>query len=175
MSTFQDSAYFEQVFKDNWELMYQSAYSKIGDQSIVEDILQEIFIDIWQRRDSLEIKSGIKGYLLTAVKYHVMKYFGELAKSRTNTASSLPESFYEDDVFGFEELYKEIEIVVEMLPPRAQLVFRLSRLEGYSVDEIAENLKISPQTVHNQLTKSLKIMRGELKHLVPVLAIYLIV
>src|SRR5690606_13453634 len=126
-STFQDSAYFEQVFKDNWELMYQSAYSKIGDQSIVEDILQEIFIDIWQRRDSLEIKSGITGYLLTAVQYNVMKYLGEMAKSRTHTASSLPECFYEDNVFGFEELYKEIDIVVEMLPPRAQLVFRLSR------------------------------------------------
>ncbi|WP_339865878.1 sigma-70 family RNA polymerase sigma factor [uncultured Algoriphagus sp.] len=174
MSTFQNSAHFEQVFKDNWELMYQSAYSKIGDQSIVEDILQEIFIDIWQRRASLEIKSGIKGYLLTAVKYQVMKHFDEQAKNRTNTANNLPESFYEEDVFAFEELYKEIEIAVEMLPPRAQLVFRMSRLEGYSVDEIAEKLKISPQTVHNQLTKSLKIMRGELKHLAPALAVYFI-
>lgn len=171
MSTFQNSAYFEQVFKDNWELMYQSAYSKIGDQSIVEDILQEIFIDIWQRRESLLIKSGVKGYLLTAVKYQVMKHFDELEKSRAN---SLPESFYEDDVFAFEELYKEIEIAVEMLPPRAQLVFRMSRLEGYSVDEIAEKLTISPQTVHNQLSKSLKILRGELKHLAPALAVYFI-
>ena len=154
--------------------MYQSAYSKIGDQSIVEDILQEIFIDIWQRRASLEIKSGIKGYLLTAVKYQVMKHFDELAKSRANRTDSLPESFYEEDVFGFDELYKEIEIAVEMLPARSQLVFRMSRLEGYSVDEIADQLKISPQTVHNQLSKSLKILRGELKHLAPALAIYLV-
>jgi len=174
MSIFQNSAHFEQIFKDNWELMYQSAYSKIGDQSIVEDVLQEIFIDIWQRREKLEITSSIKGYLLTAVKYQVMKYFDELAKNRANSSHSLPESFYEEDVFGFEELYKEIEIAVEMLPSRAQLVFRLSRLEGYSVDEIADKLKISPQTVHNQLTKSLKIMRGELKHLAPALAIFFI-
>lgn len=174
MSTFQNSAHFEQVFKDNWELMYQSAYSKIGDQSIVEDILQEIFIDIWQRRDSLEIKSGIKAYLLTAVKYQVMKHFDELAKVRANSSNILPESFYEEDIFGFEELYNEIEIAVEMLPPRAQLVFRMSRLEGYSVDEIADKLKISPQTVHNQLSKSLKIMRGELKHLAPAIAVYIL-
>lgn len=174
MSTFQNSAHFEQVFKDNWELMYQSAYSKIGDQSIVEDILQEIFIDIWQRRDSLEIKSGIKAYLLTAVKYQVMKHFDELAKVRANSSNTLPESFYEENIFGFEELYNEIEIAVEMLPPRAQLVFRMSRLEGYSADEIADKLKISPQTVHNQLSKSLKIMRGELKHLAPAIAVYIL-
>ncbi len=174
MSTFQNSAHFEQIFKDNWELMYQSAYSKIGDQSIVEDILQEIFIDIWQRRETLVILSGIKSYLLTAVKYQVMKYFDELAKIRANSASTLPESFYEDDMFGFEELCQEIEIAVEMLPPRSQLVFRMSRLEGYSADEIAEKLKISPQTVHNQLSKSLKIIRGELKHLAPALVIFLL-
>ncbi len=174
MSTFQNTAHFEQVFKDNWELMYQSAYSKIGDQAVVEDILQEIFIDIWQRRESLEIKSGIKAYLLTAVKYQVMKHFDELAKLRKGNSNSLPEAFYEEDVFGFEELFHEIEIAVEMLPPRAQLVFRMSRLEGYSADEIADKLKISPQTVHNQLSKSLKIMRGELKHLAPALALYLL-
>ncbi|REG90946.1 sigma-70 family RNA polymerase sigma factor [Algoriphagus antarcticus] len=173
MSPFQNSSHFEQIFKDNWELMYQSAYSKIGDQSIVEDILQEIFIDIWQRRDSLEIKSGIKTYLFTAVKYQVMKHFDELAKSRANSSNTLPESTYEEDVFGLEELYKEIEVAVEMLPPRSQLVFRMSRLEGYSTDEIAEKLKISPQTVNNQLTKSLKIMRSELKHLAPALIICL--
>ncbi|MDR7129236.1 RNA polymerase sigma-70 factor (ECF subfamily) [Algoriphagus sp. 4150] len=174
MSTFQNSTHFEQVFKDNWELMYQSAYSKIGDQSVVEDILQEIFIDIWQRRESLVITSGIKAYLLTAVKYQVMRYFDELAKTRSDSKNTLPESFYEEDVFGFEELYKEIEIAVEMLPPRARLVFRMSRLEGYSVDEIAEKMNISPQTVHNQLSKSLKIMRGELKHLAPAIAVYIL-
>jgi RNA polymerase sigma-70 factor (ECF subfamily) len=174
MSTFQNSAHFEQVFKDNWELMYQSAYSKIGDQCVVEDMLQEIFVDIWQRRASLEIQTGIKGYLLTAVKYQVMKYFDELTKIRKQSNTFLSESFYEEDIFGFDELYKEIEIALEMLPPRAQLVFRMSKLEGYSVDEIAEKLTISPQTVHNQLSKSLKIIRGELKHLAPALAIYLI-
>ena len=174
MSNFQNTAHFEQVFKDNWELMYQSAYSKIGDQSVVEDMLQEIFIDIWQRRASLEIKSGIKGYLLTSVKYQVMKHFDEQAKSKSKSTDALPESFYEEDIFGFDELYKEIEIAVDMLPPRAQLIFRMSKLEGYSVDEIAEKLTISPQTVHNQLSKSLKILRGELKHLAPALAIYLV-
>lgn len=152
--------------------MYQSAFAKIGDQAVVEDIIQDVFIDVWQRRASLEIKTGIKAYLLTAVKYQVMRHFDE--KSKARTTSSLPEAFYEEDVFGFEELYHEIEVAVDMLPLRAQLVFRMSRLEGYSVEEIAEKLKITPQTVHNQLSKSLKIMRGELKHLAPALAVYLL-
>ena len=172
MQILSNPAFFDQVFKEHWELMYQSAYRKIGDQAVVEDLIQEIFMDIWNRRHSLEIKSGIKAYLLTAVKYQVMKYFDEQAKIRTLNTDDLP-GYYEEDVFAFEELYSQIELAVDSLPPRAGLIFRMNRLEGYSVDEVAEKLKISPQTVHNQLSKSLKIMRGELKHLVPVLALLL--
>ena len=172
MQVLSNPAFFDQVFKEHWELMYQSAYRKIGDQVIVEDLIQEIFVDIWNRRHSLEIKSEIKAYLLTAVKYQVMKYFDEQAKSRILKTDELP-GYYEEDIFAFEELYNEIELAVDSLPPRAGLIFRMNRLEGYSVDEVAEKLKISPQTVHNQLSKSLKIMRGELKHLVPVLALLL--
>jgi RNA polymerase sigma-70 factor (family 1) len=172
MQALSNPAFFDQVFKEYWELMYQSAYRKIGDQAIVEDLIQEIFVDIWNRRHSLEIKSGIKAYLLTAVKYQVMKYFDEQAKSRSLKTDELP-GYYEEDIFAFEELYSQIEQAVDSLPPRAGLIFRMNRLEGYSVDEVAEKLKLSPQTVHNQLSKSLKIMRGELKHLAPMFFLFL--
>lgn len=172
MLALSNPAFFDQVFKEHWEMMYQNAYRKIGDQAIVEDLIQEIFMDIWNRRHSLEIKSGIKAYLLTAVKYQVMKYFDEQAKSRIFNTDDLP-GYYEEDIFAFEELYSQIELAVDSLPPRAGLIFRMNRLEGYSVEEVAEKLNLSPQTVHNQISKSLKIMRGELKHLAPMLVLFL--
>ncbi|GAB3225506.1 sigma-70 family RNA polymerase sigma factor [Algoriphagus aestuariicola] len=170
MQSLSNPVFFEQVFTEHWELMYQSAYRKIGDQAIVEDLIQEIFVDIWKRRESLEIKSGIKAYLLTAVKYQVMRYLDEQAKNRVQNKEEWV-GYYEEDIFAFEELYHEIEVAVTSLPPRAAVIFRMSRLEGYSVEEIAEKLQVSPQTIHNQLSKSLKVMRRELKHLAPMLAL----
>ncbi|MBN3584206.1 sigma-70 family RNA polymerase sigma factor [Algoriphagus aestuarii] len=172
MATFQNPSYFEQVFKDHWELMYQSAYRKIPDQNVVEDILQEIFIDIWQRRDSLEIKMSIKGYLMTAVKYQVMKHFDSVEKNRVVATSELPD-LYQEEVMQFDELFEQIEMAMDALPPKSKLIFKMSRIEGYAVEEIAAKLNLSQQTVHNQISKSLKIMRGELKHLAPMLLLYL--
>ena len=172
MYNLQNPSYFEQVFKDHWELMYQSAYRKIPDQNVVEDILQEIFIDIWQRRESLEIKMSIKGYLMTAVKYQVMKHFDSIEKNKVIAISELPE-IYEEEVLEFDELFEQIEMAMDALPPKSKLIFKLSRIEGYSVEEIASKLNLSQQTVHNQISKSLKIMRGELKHLAPMLLLYL--
>lgn len=172
MSNLQNPSYFEQVFKDHWELMYQSAYRKIPDQNVVEDILQEIFIDIWQRRESLDIKMSIKGYLMTAVKYQVMKHFDSIEKNKVIAISELPE-IYEEEVLEFDELFEQIEMAMDALPPKSKLIFKLSRIEGYSVEEIASKLNLSQQTVHNQISKSLKIMRGELKHLAPIVLLYL--
>lgn len=173
MLPFKNQSQFEKIFKENWELMYQSAYHKVKDQVIVEDMIQEIFFDLWKRKETLQIRTDLKAYLLTAVKYQVMKHFDEQAKSRANQLD-FSSKFYEEDVFGFEELYKEIEIAIEMLPPKAQLIFRMSKLEGMSVEEISKKLNLSPQTIHNQLSKSLKVLRGELKHLAPVVALLLI-
>lgn len=166
MAFFKSQTEFEQAFKDNWEQMYQSAYVRIGDQAAVEDIIQEIFVDVWQRRETLQIKSGLKAYLLTAVKYQVMRYYEERARYRTEELNEIQISQEPDDMLGFEALYGQIEVVIERLPSRAQLIFRMSKLEGCSVDEIADRLQLSSQTVHNQLSKSMKILRGELKHLV---------
>lgn len=167
MATFQNPAYFEQVFKAHWELMYQSAYRKIPDQTTVEDILQEVFIDIWQRRESLEIRMSVKGYLLTAVKYQVMKHFDSIEKNRMIAISEMPD-LYEEEIQSLDELFDQIEVAMDVLPPKSKLIFKMSRIEGYSVEEISEKLNISPQTVHNQISKSLKIIRGELKHLTPI-------
>ena len=172
MYNLQNPSYFEQVFKDHWELMYQSAYRKIPDQNVVEDILQEIFIDIWQRRESLEIKMSIKGYLMTAVKYQVMKHFDSIEKNKVIAISEFPE-ISEEEVLEFDELFEQIDMAMDALPPKSKLIFKLSRIEGYSVEEIASKLNLSQQTVHNQISKSLKIMRGELKHLAPMVLLYL--
>ena len=170
MQPLQNKVQFEQLFKDNWELMYQSALYKLKDPSLAEDIVQDIFLDLWKRKDKLVLQSEIKVYLLTAVKYKVMKCLDEVAK-RQESQLEIASGFYAEEVLSFEEIYNEIEVAIEKIPPKARMVFKMNKLEGMNVNEIAEKLQLSPQTVHNQLSKSMKILRGELKHIAPLISV----
>lgn len=158
---------FEEIFNEYWEVLYRAAYLRVKDQTITEDIIQEIFIDFWQRRKVIVIKTSLKAYLLTAVKYKVIKYFAHSDLHLQNTRDHEQIATYDYDNLEFKDLYDALEIAIIKLSPRCQLIFRMSRIEGFSTDEIASQLKISSQTVHNQLSKSLGIVRKELKHLTP--------
>ncbi|MCH7396830.1 RNA polymerase sigma-70 factor [Belliella sp. DSM 107340] len=158
---------FEETFNEYWEVLYSAAYVRTKDQAVTEDIVQEIFIDFWQRRNEIKIKTSLKAYLLTAVKYKVIKHFAHSHLFLRNTEEHEEIAMFDNDNLEFEDLYDELEIAIDKLSPRCQLIFRMSRIEGYSTDEIASQLNISSQTVHNQLSKSLGIVRNELKHLTP--------
>ncbi|ERM80503.1 hypothetical protein P872_13035 [Rhodonellum psychrophilum GCM71 = DSM 17998] len=167
MLLIQNDLQFERIFNEYWEIMYKSAFSRIREQEVVEDLLQEVFIDIWQRRTEITIQSTLKAYLLTAVKYRVLKYMDKAREKRAREIEGADVPYLDVDVLGFEDLYHQLEVVIAKLPPRNRLVFQMSRLEGFSSDEIAEKLGISQQTVHNHLSKSLTYVRAEMKHLAP--------
>ncbi|WP_143961249.1 sigma-70 family RNA polymerase sigma factor [Litoribacter populi] len=165
---------FNLLFEEHWEMLYKAAYSRIPDQVVVEDLVQEIFIDIWHRRNEIHIKSTLKAYLLTAVKYRVFKYLDQNKKMFFEDVYEMElEGHREGALFSLEELYDQLEVALEKLPEKSRLIFKLNKLEGYSTSEIADKLDLAPQTVQNQLSKSLKLVRGELSHLAPVVVFIL--
>ncbi|MCH7400314.1 sigma-70 family RNA polymerase sigma factor [Belliella kenyensis] len=161
---------FESIFNEYWEAMYQAAYVRVRDQAITEDIVQEVFIDVWQRKESISIQSSLKAYLLTAVKYKVLKHFNSLNKASFQTIDSLELVAEEnEDLEKFEMLYNQLEVAIDKLSPKCRLIFRLHKIEGLSTEDIAVKLNLSKQTIHNQLSKSLAIVRNEMKHAAPIL------
>ncbi|MCH7408507.1 sigma-70 family RNA polymerase sigma factor [Belliella sp. DSM 111904] len=161
---------FESIFNEYWETLYQAAYIRIKDQAITEDIVQEVFIDLWQRRSAITIKSSLKAYLLTAVKYKVLKYFKVTSKASFEVLESIDELAEEtENTENFEILYSQLEVAIEKLSPKCRLIFRLNKIEGLSTEEIAVKLNLSKQTIHNQLSKSLALVRSEMKHAAPIL------
>ncbi|KEO71882.1 sigma-70 family RNA polymerase sigma factor [Anditalea andensis] len=161
---------FNAVFEEHWEVLYKAAYSRIQDQAVVEDMLQDIFIDLWSRRDSIIIRSTLKAYLLTAVKYRVLKFLHQKNQYYIRDIQGLDfVNATEEEVHPFDLLYERLEVVLQKLPEKNRLIFKLSKLEGYSTQEIADKLDISSQTVHNHLTKSMKIIRTELSDATPLL------
>ncbi len=162
---------FEALYNEYWEVLYSAAYLRTKDQAITEDIIQEIFIDLWQRKAEIEIKTSLKAYLLTAVKYKVIKHISKAEIHVRNLEGQHDLALADNDLMEFEDLYDALEIAMDKLSPRCQLIFRMSRIEGFSTEEISSRLNISTQTVHNQLSKSLGIVRNEMKHLAPLVVL----
>lgn len=161
---------FNILFERYWSAIYSTSYSYIKDVEVCAEITHDIFLNIWNKRQSLEIHS-IKAYLTSSARYHVYKrekrvrtidlkyvenYIGVQESTTQNTA---------EENFNYSELKTKINAYLEELPQRSREIFLLSREENLSNDEIANRLSISKRTVENQITTALKHLRGSLKHL----------
>lgn len=136
---------------------------------LAEEAVSDVFLNIWLKRGELEIKTSLKAYLFTAVKNQSLNYLKKENNiyddievvDRNGTVSVLRT----DDFFRYEELKEEINIILEKLPEKMRLVFKLSRIEGFTYKEIAEILSISVYTVQNHMVKATKYLSAEYPHL----------
>lgn len=155
---------FEKLYNRFWDRLYLAAYNIIRDKQVCEDIVQEIFCQLWMRRSSLAIKN-LEAYLFTAVRFQVFRCIND-KKCRNNFVMEL--STLPADFFNSQRSNKEIEEAlksgIEKLPEKCGEIFHLSRQEHLSNKEIALRLNISIKTVENQITIAIKKMR---KHLSP--------
>jgi RNA polymerase sigma-70 factor, ECF subfamily len=147
--------------------MFEIAFRLVKNQDNADDVVQEVFIHIWNKREELNINSTIEGYL---VKSTVNKALNFLEKEKKNTkvelndliefeANSKNNSSNYDDEF----LRNLIEISLDNLPPKCKAIFILSRFENMKNKEIAEHLGVSIKTVENQMTIALSKLNKELK------------
>ncbi|MEQ6120897.1 RNA polymerase sigma-70 factor [Reichenbachiella sp. MALMAid0571] len=161
-----DGGAFENIYNEFWESLYAIAYNRLKSREAVEEILQEIFTDLWNRRESLSITSSLPAYLHAALKYKILNYIHS-QKLRLNFSQDHPEYIYSRDnstqeVLAFEELYELLEMGLEKLPAKCRLVFRMSRQEQKSSKEIAAELNVSHRTVQTHIHQAIKFLRKEL-------------
>lgn len=165
-----DQTAMEIIYKRHWEQVFDSAYKRIGIEDIAQDITQDIFISLWEKRDTLEIKESLAAYLLGSVKYRVINYFKanitrekyqeDLLSLIGNTST-----LHANNKLAIKEIHQELDEAIAELPERMGLIFSMSRKQEKSNDEISEELNLSMQTVKNQLTAALKIIRKRLAYL----------
>jgi len=160
---------FEKIYLKYWEKLYTSIYKKVRSGEIAEEIVQDFFVSLWEKRETIKINSSFEGYIFTAVRYQVINYFKkEIVKGNYK----LQLQNFEDsnnptlDQLYYKELSQIIEQEIQQLPDKCQHVFRLSRQENLNTKEIALKLNISTKTVENHLTKALKVLRINLKEYV---------
>lgn len=150
---------FTQIYYQYWKLLFAIAASKLENTADAEEIVQEIFTDLWRRRHDIRIEQSLKAYLAAAVKFQVYSHMArkhqEMKKqARSPTPDILATS--PEDLLHRKELQEQLYDITQQLPEKCRLVYQLSREAGLSNKEIAATLSISEKTVENQMTKALK-------------------
>ena len=143
----------------------ERVYSVTRDASASEDIVQEIFVDIWKNKDTFRVEGSLKSYLIKACRNrslnHIRRSMAEFEQN-SEKADSIYEKYDVTDVLIKEETEVSIHKIIDKLPSKCKIIFNLSRFEELTYNEIASQLGISSKTVENQISKALKILRDKL-------------
>lgn len=154
---------FTEIYNRYWKTLLGIAYHHCKDKTLAEEIVQEVFISLWNRRKEKSI-DNIEAYLATAVRLSVFKQYLR-QKRRTEiieqTAATIVSTQEEEKIYT-RLLQQQINGIVETLPAQCRLVFRLSRTEGLTIPEIAHQMGIAGKTAEAHLTKALKVLKLKL-------------
>jgi len=149
----QDHSAFNEIYERSWSVLFKTAYLRLKDKEVCKDIIHDVFADLWNRSDNLDIQN-LQAYLQTAVRY---KIYSWLAKG-SNTAhfvepfeSMAVDGHSADTWFEAKELEHLIELWIATLPRKRGQIFQLRYMENLSTKDISEKLNISQKTVQNQL------------------------
>lgn len=158
-----DREAFETIYHRYWEGLMVSAFSVLEDKEVCQDILQDVFADLWIKRRTTFI-DNIPAYLKVTVRNNVFKHMrsGYISQKHLDSLEKISFVDATEEAVNFNQLKEQYEKSVEELPERCREVFRLSRVENLTVKEIAAKLNISPKTVENQITKALSHLRNTL-------------
>ena len=172
-----DDRSMDELFERYWEFVFDVVFKKLGDEEVAQDITQEIFISLWENRKTIDLTGPLTGYLYGAVKYRVINYFRSETRRNGHHAElsylmNLELSEKTDSKLLLNDLNKEVETALDLLPERMRLVVSMSRQQDRSIREIASELGISAQTVKNQITAAMKILRESLSYTVLIIFLF---
>lgn len=160
------------LFREHYEYLCRAVYRVLPRSEVAEDLVQEVFFELWRKRHSIQINTSFKAYLRRAAVNKTLNYIRDLrlktvdVEKAPEPASKLSEA---PAIIEGKEIQESIDLAIDQLPERCRMVFVLSRFEEKSYKEIAEELDISVKTVENQISKALKLLRKSLDFLMVML------
>lgn len=161
-----DMAAFTRLYKQARERLYILANAIIQDSAAAQDLVQELFMEFWERRIYLDVQSSLKAYLIRAVRNKAYNYLEKQGTQERLSKAYLHTERYEASPLEKLELAalgQDIGRAISKLPPMAAKVFRLHYIEKLSHAAIAEQLQISKYTVSGHIDRALKQLREDLK------------
>src|SRR5919202_1017486 len=159
-----DESAFEAMFKAHYDALCRYVAGYVGSRDAAEDVVQGVFVRIWQERARWELRGPLRHYLMAAVRRRAMSQLRHDGVRRRaapllSIESGARGAAAVDAEFEAEELRRRLERALAMLPPRTREAFVLSRGEGLSYDEVSLRMGISPKTVGVHIGRSLALLR----------------
>jgi RNA polymerase sigma-70 factor (ECF subfamily) len=166
-----DPKAFEQLFRQHYAPLCGFAAKILQDSVQAEETVQELFTQLWERRERIGPNASLQGYLYNATRNACLNHLKHM-KVRAKFADHAlhtPSDHDAGDALDAAELDARIQTAVAGLPERCREIFEMSRMEGLKYNEIAEKLALSPRTVEVQIGKALRVMREQLREFLPLL------
>jgi RNA polymerase sigma-70 factor (ECF subfamily) len=154
---------FELLYNETIISLSEYAFNKLKDDHLVKDILQDVFVSIYLRREQIGDGVNIYGYLRNAVRYKVVnalrdRFKNQLSVSGVELLTDIPHTPFEDDVET--EKFDNLSNNIQTLPQKCRRAFVLNYVDELSYKDIASEMNISVKTVEKHISKALKVLRG---------------
>jgi RNA polymerase sigma-70 factor (ECF subfamily) len=158
---------FEHFFKLHYQELCRFAFSFVGDKDEAEEMVQQVFFNLWAKREVMQLSSSLRSYLFGAVRNTSLNRIEHAQVKMKHEASYSGEHLSSSNLSAERILSKELDTLIkesiEALPDQCRLVFGMSRFENLKYSEIAEQLGISVKTVEKHMGRALKELREKLK------------
>lgn len=161
-----DAAAFDVIYHNYSKKMFHFALGLVKDQEISKDLVQEVFVNLWEKRSRVDPSLNFDNYIYTITYNSIRKFFRKKSietKLIDHLLVNSPEIIEGvDGTMIYNELLELANKTIENLSPQRKIVYKLSRQEGMKIKEIATKLNISTRTAENHLAKALKYLKEEL-------------
>lgn len=155
-----DAAAFEALYRRYWKKLVAIALNKTQDEDLAKEIIQELFVELWERRASLSI-SNVSAYLNTAVRFKVISAYKNQLQSQIEFLEIPDDST--SNKLDHDDFEKSLHRVVDLLPEKTKKIFELSRFDQKTVKEISADLQMPERTVEYHITQALRFLRLHLQ------------
>ncbi len=172
-----DKSALDEFYNYYYPRLYTFAKKFLKVEDDINDILQDVFIKLWENRHSIKNVDTFNAWIFTVTKNAVITYFREKTKliafeSRVRDMAT-SEGYFADSTIEYVEMKEKVELFIEQLPDKRRLIFKLSREQGLSNKEIAGQLGISIKTVEDHIMHAIRFLRSNLKTLDVITLLYM--
>jgi len=168
---------FEDVFKTHFKALHSYAFTIVKDDTTAEEMVQNVFCRLWEKKEKIRINQSLKAYLYRSVYHESLNYLKHekvKASYQHYAARNMEEGIPATAKISLKELEQRLSVALNLLPEQCRTIFQMSRFEELKYREIATQLGISIKTVESQMGKALRIMRTQLADVLPLLLFILL-
>lgn len=157
---------FEDVYRALWKALYGRAYNYLRDKAIAQELVQEVFVKLWLKRKEIRNVDDVEAYLFRCLRNKIYDHYDTVASTR-KLSEHVAENFSEErnaveEVVAYNETMSLISDELEKMPEKTRMIFRMSRFDRYTNDEIASDMHLSPKAVEYHITQAMKKLRVRL-------------